>query len=55
MSDFKAAYKCGWLELERWKDPNEWSVVGLEEECAELQGILVSRHCSGIKGRDGLA
>lgn len=55
MSDFKVTYRCGWLEMERWKVPSEWPVVEMEEECAELQGILVSRHCSSIKSRDGLA
>lgn len=55
VSDFKAAYRCGRLDLEWWKAPNEWSVVGMEDECAELQGILASRHYSFLKGRDGLA
>ncbi|XP_059067738.1 uncharacterized protein LOC131858505 [Cryptomeria japonica] len=41
--------------MERWKDLNEWSVAVMEEDCAELQGILASKHCSGIKGRDGIA
>lgn len=27
----------------------------MEEECADLQGIMVSRHYSALKGRDGLA
>lgn len=35
--------------------PNEWPVAGMDEECAKLHGILVSRHYSSLKGRDKLA
>lgn len=55
MSDFKVVYKCGHLELEWWKDANEWSIASMDEECAEIYGILPSRHCSSLKGRDRLA
>lgn len=55
MRDFKVVYRCGCLELEWWKAPNEWSIAGMDEECAKMYGILASRHCSSLKGRDRLA
>lgn len=54
MSDFKSGYRCGQLEMVQWKVPNEWSVFGLEEDYAELHGILASRHNSPLKDRDRL-
>ncbi|XP_057812845.1 uncharacterized protein LOC131026857 [Cryptomeria japonica] len=34
VSDFEMDYRCGQLEMVQWKVPDEWSVVGLDEDCA---------------------
>lgn len=53
--DFKSFFPCGQMEMAKWKPPDEWPVVDLQEECAMLQNILSSRRCCSIWESDGLA
>lgn len=53
--DFKSVPSHGQLMVARWKNPEEWPMVGMEEECAELQSILSSRSCSSLLDGDVLS
>lgn len=55
MIDFKTSYRCGKIEGDRWKDPGDCPIVGLEEDCAKLQNILAGRLCSTLRDKDILA
>lgn len=55
MRDFKSFFPCGQLEMAKWKSPDEWLVVDLQEECAMLQNILSSRRCCSLWEADVLA
>lgn len=52
--DFKLLSFHGQLVRARWKNPEEWSVMGMEEECAVLHNILAGRQCSSLMDNDVL-
>lgn len=43
------------LVMARWKHPDEWSVVGLNEDCVELHNILSGTCCSSLLDGDVLS
>lgn len=53
--DIKSLSFQGQLVEARWKNPEEWHVVGMEEECAELHYILSCRICSSLMDQNVLA
>lgn len=38
--------------MARWKDPFEWPIRKLEEDCVVLQNILARRQCSSLREKD---
>lgn len=55
MSDFKSSSFCGQLEVARWKSPDVWPDVGLQEDCVVLQSVISSPRCSSLQEEDVLA
>ena len=55
MSDFKYFSPRGMLEVASWKSHEAWPNVGLQDDCAKLQGILSHKRCSSLHDEDVLA
>lgn len=55
VENFKSVKRLGQVEITCWKDSQEWSMGGSDEDRALLSRVLEDRFCSSLSGRDNLA